>query len=92
MKKIALAALVVTSCAPATPLPGMPSGKCSTAALGNLMGRVATPALVSRARHRSGASAARILRPGQIVTMEYREGRLNVNVDSGNRVQNFTCG
>jgi hypothetical protein len=97
MKKITLAAFALvpfalSSCAPAEPLPGVPTGNCSAAGLGNLVGRSATPSLVSRSRHRAGASIARVLRPGQIVTMEYRNGRLNVNVDGQNRVKGFTCG
>jgi len=92
MKKIALLAAALSGCAPVAPLPGLPTGECSVTGLGNLVGRDATPSLVERAKRRAGASLARILRPGQIVTMEYRNGRLNVNVDGRNRVQRFTCG
>ncbi len=96
MRKLAasatLAVLVLAGCTPVEPLPGVPTGKCTTAGLANLVGRDASAGLVSRARRRAGASVARVLRPGQIVTMEFRDGRLNVNVDSQNRVRNFTCG
>jgi hypothetical protein len=92
MKKIMVAAFLVTACTPAAQLPDMPSGKCSTTMLGKLIGRPATPGLVDRARRLSGASVSRLLRPGQIVTMEYREGRLNVNVDVRNVVTGFGCG
>jgi hypothetical protein len=92
MKRSLLIAFVLGGCAPVAPLPGLPSGKCSTAPLGNLVGRPATASLISRARHRVGATAVRTIRPGQAVTMDYREGRLNVNVDDRNRVRSFTCG
>ncbi len=92
MKRLLLIALVLGGCAPVAPLPGLPSGKCSTATLANLVGRPATASLIARARHRVGATAVRTIRPGQAVTMDYREGRLNVNVDDRNRVQSFTCG
>jgi hypothetical protein len=92
MRKIALFAVALSGCTPVTPLPGLPAGECSTTELGNLVGRQATSSLVERAKRRAGASVARILRPGQVVTMEYRSGRLNVNVDGRNRVQRFTCG
>lgn len=88
----ALTMFAVAACAPIAPLPGVPTGECSTTGLDNLVGRVATPSLISHAKRRSGASLARVLRPGQIVTMEYRNGRLNVNVDEKNRVKSFTCG
>ena len=93
MKKALLAAaLALTSCAPVAPLPGVPTGECSANGLGNLVGGPATPALVNRAKRRAGASVVRVLKPGQIVTMEYLNGRLNVNVDDRNRVKSFTCG
>ena len=97
MKKIliaafALTALAVAACAPVAPLPGVPTGECSARGLGDLVGRYATSALVNRAKRRAGASVARVLRPGQVVTMEYLNGRLNVNVDGKNRVKSFTCG
>lgn len=92
MKTVVLFVCALAGCAPVTPLPGVPRGKCSADHLGILVGRNASPALVERARHRAGASMVRVLRPGQAATMDYRSGRLNVNVDGRNRVQRFTCG
>lgn len=92
MKKALLVAFALTSCAPVAPLPGVPTGECSANGLGNLVGRYATPSLVNHAKRRAGASVLRVLKPGQIVTMDYRNGRLNVNVDGQNRVKNFNCG
>jgi hypothetical protein len=97
MKKVVIVAFALTmfavaACAPVAPLPGAPTGECSASGLGDLVGRTATPALVNRAKRRAGASVARILRPGQVVTMEYLNGRLNVNVDDKNRVKSFNCG
>ena len=97
MKKAVIVAFAVTmfavaACAPVAPLPGVPTGECSAKGLGNLVGHIATPSLVNRAKRRSGASVTRVLRPGQMVTMEYLNGRLNVNVDEKNRVKSFSCG
>jgi len=97
MKKILIVAFALTifavaACAPVAPLPGVPTGECSASGLGNLVGVAATPSLVNRAKRRAGASVARVLKPGQIVTMEYLNGRLNVNVDDRNRVKSFSCG
>jgi len=92
MKKVLIVAFALTSCAPVAPLPGVPTGECSASGLGNLVGAAATPSLVNRAKRRAGASVVRVLKPGQIVTMEYLNGRLNVNVDDRNRVKSFTCG
>jgi hypothetical protein len=89
---VALTMFVVAACAPVAPLPGVPTGECSAKGLGDLVGRAASPSLVSHAKRRAGASVARVLRPGEVVTMEYLNGRLNVNVDEKNRVKSFTCG
>jgi hypothetical protein len=89
---VALTMFAVAACAPVAPLPGAPTGECSASGLGDLVGRSATPALVNRAKRRAGASVARILRPGEVVTMEYLNGRLNVNVDEKNQVKSFNCG
>jgi peptidase inhibitor I78 family protein len=56
------------------------------------VGRQATAALVEDARVRSGASMARLLRPGQMVTKEYFAGRLNLQVDSAGVIVGATCG
>lgn len=97
MTKILIVALGLTmfaiaACAPVAPLPGAPTGQCSAKGLDSMVGRLATPSLIDRAKRRSGASVARVLRPGQIVTMEYLNGRLNVNVDEKNKVKSFNCG
>jgi len=101
MRKIVLAALTLTAAGCATdggPRPGHGrpptgfEGRCSADRLGRFIGQEATPALVARAKARSGASVARVLMPGQVTTLEYRVGRLNVHVDERNRVQNFNCG
>ncbi|WP_066806624.1 I78 family peptidase inhibitor [Sphingomonas asaccharolytica] len=97
MKKAVIVAFALTmfamaACAPVAPLPGVPTGECSASGLENLVGAAATPSLVNRAKRQAGASVVRILRPGQIVTMEYQNGRLNVNVDENNRVKSFNCG
>lgn len=56
------------------------------------MGKVATADVVERARTDAGARMARVLKPGQMVTMEYAEGRLNIDVDVRNVVINLRCG
>jgi len=89
---LGLTMFAVAACAPVAPLPGAPTGQCSAKGLDSMVGQLATPSLVNRAKRRAAASVARVLKPGQIVTMEYLSGRLNVNVDGKNRVKTFTCG
>jgi hypothetical protein len=56
------------------------------------MGKVATAAVLEQARIDAGARMSRVLKPGQMVTMEYAEGRLNVDVDASNVIINLRCG
>ncbi len=96
MKLIPAALLPLTIACAAVPAESEPqpgSGhRCDAASLGNLVGRAATRELGAEALRRSGARTLRWMRPGDIVTMEYREDRLNIRLDARNRVEGFTCG
>ena len=43
-------------------------------------------------RSRSGSQTARMLRPGQLVTMEYNDTRLNLIVDGKDVMTAIRCG
>ena len=76
---------------PAEPAVG-PGGRCDASGLGNLVGREASDALGAEALRRSGARMLRWIRPGDIVTMDYSEQRLNIHLDARNRAERFACG
>jgi hypothetical protein len=76
---------------PAAPGAGS-GGRCNSSALGDLIGREASEALGAEALRRSGSRRLRWIRPGDIVTMDYSEQRLNIHLDAGNRVERFACG
>jgi Peptidase inhibitor I78 family len=65
---------------------------CSTEGLASLVGQPATSELGADALQRSGARTLRWIRPGDAVTMDYREDRLNIHLDDENRVERFQCG
>ena len=65
---------------------------CSAAGLGDLVGRTASSELGAEALRRSGSRGLRWIRPGDAVTMDYRQDRLNIHLDERNRVQRFACG
>lgn len=67
-------------------------GRCDASGLGNLVGREASEALGAEALRRSGSRRLRWIRPGDIVTMDYNEHRLNIHLDDRNRVDHFACG
>lgn len=56
------------------------------------VGRSSTAKVVEEARVRAGARMARILRPGQAVTMEFDGERLNLQVDGAGKVTAARCG
>lgn len=102
MTRLLLPALAVASllsaCTTTTAAPPMsdpqppPQAHCDHEPARTLIGQTATQANVERARQLAGARIARVLKPGQMVTMEYLEGRLNINVDEKNVITDVRCG
>jgi hypothetical protein len=69
-----------------------PSGTCDSAAVASLVGKTANTALVEQAKRQSGAETARVLRPHDVMTMDYNSRRLNIDVNETDVVKQFTCG
>ena len=67
-------------------------GRCDASGLGDLIGRERSEALGAEALRRSGSRVLRWIRPGDIVTMDYSEQRLNIHLDARGRVERFACG
>lgn len=68
------------------------AGRCNASAVQELVGKNASPALLDQARRQSGAAVARILRPGDVVTLEYNAQRLTLTTDESLEVQRIGCG
>ena len=68
------------------------SGRCDATAAEFTLGKKASPQLLEEARTRSGSQSARILRPNDMITLEYRSERLNLNVDEQGNVVRVNCG
>jgi hypothetical protein len=103
MKTILSLAGILTmtmACASTTPPEGEPptesgnpgAAACDASKAQHLVGQAGTEELAAEAKRLSGASTVRFLRPGQIVTMEYLDSRLNVQVDEQNKVIAIRCG
>ena len=81
----------VESTAPAPS--GDAASQCDAAKARSFVGKDATDATVAQAQAAAGAKGeARVIKPGQPVTMDFRADRLNVEVDERNIVTRFTCG
>ncbi|WP_222908535.1 I78 family peptidase inhibitor [Pseudomonas sp. DNDY-54] len=68
------------------------AAQCHSSIVQGLVGELASPATLDQARRESGAAVARILRPGDIVTLEYNAQRLSLTTDEAMVIQRITCG
>ena len=75
-----------------TPTSTPPSGACNAAPAQFAMGHNTNAALEEEARTRAGAKTVRVLKPGQMVTMEFNAERLSLTVDGVGRVTRVSCG
>ena len=84
----------VTEDSPMRRMPGSDDSlvRCNPDAARSAIGKQATAEVVEQARVAAGADVARTLAPGQMVTMEFHNSRLNLSVDGGNVVVDVSCG
>jgi len=93
-----LAATLAAGCAQPLPprggdAPSPPTvAGCDAAGAQFAVGQQATDSLMQEAQRRAGAARVRLLRPGQVVTMEFDGARLNLDVDAAGRVLRARCG
>lgn len=90
-------ALAASACAqpqPPAPPPAAPAttGSCQVAPARFAIGHVLGEAIVDEMRRRSGANLVRVVRPGQVVTLEFSPDRLTVDVDAASRITAVRCG
>ena len=67
-------------------------GRCDASGADFAMGKQASAELLEQARKASGSQIARILKPHDVVTLEYRSERLNLNVNEQGVVNRVNCG
>lgn len=67
-------------------------GTCNAQPAQSYIGKPASDANVQAAFKASGARAMRSIKPGQAVTMDYREDRLNVYQDANGDIERISCG
>ena len=95
---LAGATLMTLGCA-AVPPPGADgaapvqgAGICDASKAQALVGRQRGAPLGSEALRLTRARDLRWIRPGDVVTMDFREDRLNIHVDAQGRVTQLRCG
>ena len=91
-----LAYLLLNACSSALAEPpphGETAGReCQRAGLQHFLGQPATDNIGAQILRVSQAAALRWVRPGRMVTMEYRANRVTVHLNSKNRIERATCG
>lgn len=93
--KMLLAVLLVpalTACAVFRGGPSADDYTCNADGLAELAGQQASTPLAGDAMRRSGARALRWIRPGDMVTMDFRADRLNIYLTAEGRIERVACG
>jgi hypothetical protein len=75
--------------APPTEAPA--ANACSPEALARYTGLAATDALTGRMKRETGKTELRMVKPGTMVTMDFREDRLTVYLDAANKIERVSC-
>ncbi|HMB56520.1 MAG TPA: I78 family peptidase inhibitor [Arenimonas sp.] len=94
---VVIAASILTACASSPPIateppPATKPMTCEQSRAAWAIGKFAEPSLLAKVREISGARVVRVIKPGQMVTMEFNAERVDVRVDGKNIVLGITCG
>ncbi len=95
-----IAASVLVGCTTPAPPPagsvspqaGPTTGACNAQGAQFAVGKTPGASVVEEARQRSGSYMARVLRPGQVVTMEFNAQRLNLDLNAAGVIIRVRCG
>jgi len=96
---ILMAALAASGCSTSGPSTGPSAaaapafdGRCNADGARYTVGKPISADLLEQARVKAGAQVARVLRPHDMVTLEYRSDRLNLNADDNGQITRVNCG
>lgn len=81
-----------TSSKASEPVAASTDGRCQASGAGFAVGKQVSPALVEQARKASGSQLARAVGPHDVMTLEYRSERLNLNTNAQGVVTGVNCG
>jgi len=82
------------ACAPMPPAEPSPpyTAQCDAELARWAIGQAASSDVVERIRIDTRSQVARVIRPGQAVTMDFSAARVNVHVNERNAITGVTCG
>ena len=90
-------AALLAACQPYASAPGDPGAtpetpdRCGAGKVTKWTGQADSPAMRDAIAKASGAKSIRWLTPGMAVTMDYRQDRLNANIDASGKYTGFHC-
>ena len=87
-----LASALLGACAPAVPPANANGGTCNADGTGGFIGQFVSQALGAQILAATGARSLRWGPPEGVMTMDYREDRVNVFYNAANQIQRVTCG
>lgn len=73
------------------PAPEEPAMTCQADKGQWAIGQIADEALVAKVKADTTSESIRVIKPDMMVTMDYREDRVNLDVDADNRVTAVRC-
>lgn len=85
---------VPTASASGTPMdaPSTTRQMCDSQRVQNMLGQTFSDSVAQSARNGSGSKSVRVLKPGQVMTMEYDEARLNIILNGNGAIEALRCG
>lgn len=83
---------IETGAAQPVTAPPVAATPCDTETLQGLIGQAGDEAVYDRATRDAGARHYRALGPQDAATMDFREDRLNIDLDDSGRITGFRCG
>lgn len=84
--------LVAACSGPRTSGASLPEARCRAAGAQAELGKTVSDEVADDARASAGALRARVIRPGDRVTMDVDAQRLNIEVDATGRIRRLRCG
>lgn len=84
-------ALLAAGCATTPAAEPPPAGACQASRAEFALGRAYAPELGAEMQRAAGAKALRVIRPGEVVTLEWSGERLTVELDAGGFVRKVGC-
>lgn len=83
---------LLASCATASPPIPEATGNCDASKGQFAVNQSYTVELAASVQESTGSRAMRVTRPGQAVTMDFRQDRVNVELDENDKIVRVTCG